>query len=610
MFFNSHNGGRVIPVGSMGAEWVAQFCAILAGVIFLLSGIVYLDLGHWTVTHLDFWNIYHVCLNHTWLESALLKHNGHSLFFPSFLWLADLRFFHGNQQVIFFAGLALFFITASQLFILVWRDKNVTPATKAMSALVLIIGNFWMARANITASGGFTWVSSLLLGGVELAFIYLPSMRTNSGRFWPATLAVVFGGVLASFSFGAGFATWPALLFLAWCLRLPRRSFAILLTAAFASAVVFILLPPHSSPPRGLHTPFAVLPAVSAGLVGLCRVLGAPIFYAASGWYAKPLRAEAALSSFFVLWCGAFSLTVAAITMGFSIIRRNLPKSGLALTGMALVAFNLIAMILIVIGRAEHFRTLPFHVMAPRYLFFSTLFWAGLLLLAIQHSESKPWLRWATHIGVLALPVLVFPSHYKDGLTWRWARHRAESGATSLINGVQDEQQVKSLFPVFKQIFYGVAGELRARRLDMFADGLQDWIGVNEAAIFGGRHKRVELQGQCRVDALLLCDNGAPAARIVGHVSKHGRLVPKTFVIADPTGVICGIARSSTIYSESPLINRAFYLSKFRPNVTFLGYIRGYDANLQYLVRSADSRTLSDETIAVSVPGSASVHPP
>src|SRR5207249_5623791 len=31
--------------------------------------------------------------------------------------------------------------------------------------------------------------------------------------------------------------------------------------------------------------------------------------------------------------------------------------------------------------------------------------------------------------------------------------------------------------------------QLRARRLDMFTDGLQDWIGLSETNLFDGRHK-------------------------------------------------------------------------------------------------------------------------
>jgi hypothetical protein len=50
------------------------------------------------------------------------------------------------------------------------------------------------------------------------------------------------------------------------------------------------------------------------------------------------------------------------------------------------------------------------------------------------------------------------------------------------------------------------------------------------------------------------------------------------------------------------LINRTFYLSKFTPIIGFLGYIRNYNPQLKYAVRSADDRTLSEEKIPVQVP--------
>src|SRR6266545_6616993 len=91
------------------AERAAQICAALAAFVFLISGVVYLSLGPWTVIRHDFWHFYDFGLNHTWLESAMLKDQHHSLFFPSFFWLTDLRFFHGDQQPLFFAGLVLLF---------------------------------------------------------------------------------------------------------------------------------------------------------------------------------------------------------------------------------------------------------------------------------------------------------------------------------------------------------------------------------------------------------------------------------------------------------------------------------------------------------------------
>ena len=60
--------------------------------------------------------------------------------------------------------------------------------------------------------------------------------------------------------------------------------------------------------------------------------------------------------------------------------------------------------------------------------------------------------------------------------------------------------------------------------------------------------------------------------------------------------MICGVARSARI---SPLVNRTFYQGKFTAKIGFVGYIRDYNPELEYVVRSADNLTLSDEEIPV-----------
>ena len=126
------------------AERAAQIGAAVATAAFLSSGLVYLYLGRVPVTMADHWEIYKVCLNHSWLESALLKLNYHSLFFPSLIWLADLRFFHGDQQLLFFAGMILLFSTAALLLVPLWRDETIGLTAKLVATLVVIVGNFWM----------------------------------------------------------------------------------------------------------------------------------------------------------------------------------------------------------------------------------------------------------------------------------------------------------------------------------------------------------------------------------------------------------------------------------------------------------------------------------
>ena len=575
------------------AERAVQICATLAIFTFFVSGVAYMYLGRWKVTHTDYWAIYDICLNHTWLESALLKFNNHSLFFPSFLWLANLRFFHGDQQPLFFAGLTLLSITALLLLIPVWRDKTVSMTAKIMATLVVIVGNFWMGRATIIASGGYNCINSSVMVATALAFLLLPMMSDNAPRVLPTALIVISAGFVASFSFATGLAIWPTVLCLGWCLRLPRYSVLLLALAGITAAVLFVLLPPHG---LNLQPAYWSLPSVAyTTVIWLCRLIGSPFSYAVFAWGPDKFYRHLIESSGLALWSGAIGLALAALAVLPQIIRRNIQKSTLQFTGLALVIFNIFALLLVTAGRSARE---PFSLsVAPRYLFWSTLFWTGLFLVAIQRAESRRWLRWPIYLAALALPVLFFPKHYKEGLSRRRVMSQAGAGAVSLVNGVRDEQITRILFYNPKKM-YRVAEELRARRLDMFADGLQDWIGHDEVSLFAGRHKPRGLKGQCSVVALTQGDKGAPAARVLGQAWEEGNSIPNILVIVDPTGVIRGVARSSM---TSPFINRVFYLGKSPPD-GFLGYIRDYDPQLQYAVRSADDGILSEEAIAVQIP--------
>ena len=251
-------------------------------------------------------------------------------------------------------------------------------------------------------------------------------------------------------------------------------------------------------------------------------------------------------------------------------------------------------MAFIVLGRVEHFRTHPSELLAPRYFFWSSLFWAGLMLAFILAASATKWLRWPVLVFTLAMPILAFPLHYKEGLHWRYGQYLAESAATSLINDVRDEKQIKILFRDPKQV-YRLASLLRAKRLDMFAAGLQDWIGQRETSLFGGRHAAKGFKGHYYVKEVVKGADGEISAKVTGLNLKEGGAIPKVFVLVDPEGMVCGVARS---WTTSGLMNRMFYGGKFSSS-NFLGYIRGYDPKQQYLVRCADDEILSDEHIVV-----------
>ena len=578
-------------VFASAAERAVQILAISIGAVFLVSAGIYLYLGY--VTFLwtgDLWDVYAFARKHTWLQSALLKQDSHVKFFPRIICLANLRFFHGDSEMLFFAGLGLLFITVSLLLIPVWRDKGVSLTAKSLGTLVILLGNFWMGRGTITANGEFNCENSLTMSGAALAFLLLGKTR----RSWTTMAGVLCAGFLASFSFGTGLAIWPTLLLLAWCLRLPRRTIVLLGISAVTATAIYELLPvlPFSWP-----KPSAIsLGNRIGGLTKFCRLVGSPVLYTIAAW--RPGKTLTGLDESFniALWSGLAGLTLAAIVVIPRMLRRDLGKSGLESTGLSLLIFTLFALTLITVGRLKWFNLAPF---APRYLFWSSLFWTSLMLLGIERAEHLQWGRWPTLLLPFAIAIFAWPSHYQACFSCKNAQIIYDKDATAMINGVVDAQTRQMVPPEFKQVFEErvyMASQVRARRLDVFAHGFQDWMGRREADVFGTRRRLEGLHGQCSVDALAQCENGAPAARVSGQALKHDQSIPGTLVIIDSNGVIRGVARSARI---SPLINRTLYQSKFTDKIGFVGYIRDYDPDLRYVVRAADNLTLSDEEIPV-----------
>src|SRR5437762_9773227 len=208
---------------------------------------------------------------------------------------------------------------------------------------------------------------------------------------------------------------------------------------------------------------------------------------------------------------------------------------------------------LIDLGRLNSFDLEPF---APRYLFWSSLFWTSLILLAVELTEHLQRSLWPTLLLPFAAAIVAWPAHYQ---AWFWCKNvqiMYEKDATAVINGAFEAQRMQMLPLELQQIFeerIHLASQLRARHLDVFADGLQDWIGLREVDVFGARHGREGLSGQCRIEALGQCDNGATAARVIGQAFKHEQSIPWTLVITDSSNVISGVARSAPI---SPFTKR------------------------------------------------------
>jgi hypothetical protein len=575
-----------------GVNRAVQICAVFLTAIYFVSGVLYLCFAYWNVTEQDFWRIYDICLNHTWLESALLKFNGHSLFFPAFIWLADLRFFHGYQVMLFVVGLVLLIISTSLLLFPVWGDRTLDLTSKCLATLTVVVGSFWMGRATITASGGYNCMASFVMLGTAASFLLLPRMRGGNPHFWRTTILIVFAGFVATFSWATGLALWPSLLFLGWYLRLPWRSLALLVLGAILAGVIYRLLPPHEGGVAFLGGPGSPGVISLVALKHLCRLVGGPLFHSVLAWEKAQATAEVIQSSAWLLWGGAAGLILAAMVVAPRLLRRDLKGNSVEYIGLAMISFSLLAIVLVVAGRVEHFRRLPFEVAAPRYLFWSSLFWAGILLVLLYHAHRVRWLRWPCIVTVFGASLFAWQEHFDEGLHWRYARYLADECATSLINGVVDPARL--LAPTQDQVDV-VAPQLRSHRLDMFADGLQDWIGRPVSELSGGRQDSRHFRGRATMERLSGGPDQATAVKVTGTILAKKAHPQPTMVILDPKGTVVGIARS---FDSHYFLNRLLYGRRMSGGV-LAGYIRHYDATLPYVLRAVGAKGVSKDIIAV-----------
>jgi hypothetical protein len=553
--------------------------------------------GSWPVTHIDLWFIYERFLTLPWTKMAFSRWNQHPAIFPFFLWLIDIDLFQGKQAALVWIGLLLMIGTVALLLVPVWRDKTVGFNERMIGTLVIVLGNFWMGRALITTSGVFNSVHYLTTLPVALAFLWLVKMGPDSAHFWRAAIIVLLSALVATFSYGTGVAVWPALLLLAWASRLSARSIVLLLTGAIIATIGVALLPSPQDNTEPSFMTQSPLGSVFNLLGWLCRLTGSPIAYAIAGWYPQSALHEITKYSAISLWAGVAGLLLTLLTATPTLLRRRAATGGCRFTGLALMSFNLFVLILIIFGRRQVFREYAIALGTPRYMFWSTLFWSGLLLTIIDHSQKWRYFRWPILWLILTIPVFLFPLHYRFALHYRYIRCLSDEAATSLINGVQDSKQVAILsHPYPPELIYSVAPLLRKHRLDMFAEGLQDWIGQPLDTIFHGRSRRAELKGSLRVQQLVENDKEVPAARIIGTASTPSASGPEQLVITNPSGTVCGIAR---VCATPRGLSQILYGGKFARR-SFFGYIRNYDPNCQYLAHSVTHGTISTDTIVIT----------
>ncbi|MDQ3115589.1 MAG: hypothetical protein M3Q86_03105 [Verrucomicrobiota bacterium] len=539
---------------------------ILATVVFAVHALALLYDGRYSVTRQDYWRIYALDLEFPFPINALYRYNDHPTFFPSLFWLPILYFFQNNQTLLFWTGQAVTLTTVGLLLVSLGRSPSLGLVPRLAFGLIYTLASLWLGKINVTASGGFSCMTSLLMSAVVLGFLALGRLQTTqSARTRRWLFAGVLGaGIVATFSFGTGMAAWPAFLLLALFYRLGWKIAAALAVAGVVNFIIFLLLPNNgeSAVSDGLSH---ILPDLPQIIARYFQVLGAPWIDYGSGWLFQVNQPIYLVAG--IIGVLGVALAVYCLIAWYFSARTNEPAETVA---VGLTIFILGSMVLIVIGRSGLMAINPRTVLATRYSFWSPFLWAALPVLSFY---CWPRLRaYSKTLGLVALALAVgtIPSQLRAGAVYAAWRKASEDAALRLVCGVKDERSLQQLFRTSESAADRVlplAEIYRQRGIDMFA-----WPGAN---LVGWPSPPMaqpgqDLEGHWRVDQVFdTLEKDQPAARFQGRcVTREEDHAADYVVITQADGKVVSLGRVTA-------------------GKTFTGYIANYSPKTVYRCHAA-----------------------
>ena len=419
------------------------------GSTILIAAFAYVAFALWamlrapTVPYADGWRFLGHFLDRSFIAGVLTPDNGHYEVIPNLVRIIELRFFSANQQLQIAVG-AIFLVATIAVGFTCLNDLH-SPNREA-AKLALSIGLCWLGNIRTLGHGNetvhaYTVTLCLVLGSMAM----LRGKEDGPSLFDGATSATL--GLIASFCFGSGFACFVAFFLLA-ALRRARFSVWCVL---FVMAVVTIALRQIGNTDSAA---IQIHPALMVGRV--LSWLSAPGIYA--GWplldvkIAAQLPTAAVRSTAFLTssaWEHAFGQVMRAswphMLVGATGIlgllcstwkARLSPKKSAAF-GLSIAWFALAVGCMIVVARSEYLISFPEQLLAPRYVVWSSLFWAGLAISVLSQKSARS----LAPIVALGVSVVLFPSQFWMLKLEDRMRDTAERTAVAAIVGVIGPRQ-------------------------------------------------------------------------------------------------------------------------------------------------------------------------
>jgi hypothetical protein len=341
---------------------------------------------------------------------------------------------------------------------------------------------------------------------VAAAALALRACARSLPRLWIVSIASC---VAATFTFGPGIASFAAPMSVAILRRQRLGTIALIGASAIATLFAYYL----------------VLPG-AAGLRGNVSASSAAVFFAVArlgAMYAEVVRLSVPELSMLVwiAWAtGALAIALTATTVVTRWMRRQ-NFSDLETIGLAVFAFGFMANMLIAFGRTGYFFEYPGQLFAERYLFWSCVAWAGLILYALARlADGRPASRYGAAAAVGVLSVCAIPSAVWAN-DWAGEVHRlSELTAVAERLTIRNDADLAAISDEGPMAAGLALDEMRRQRVAMFAERPAMRLGDKVAlakpeAILRGKMTNVTISGNAGKTVRLL--SGTLSEQLASH---------------------------------------------------------------------------------------------
>ena len=375
-------------------------------------------------------------------EALFRPDNGHRQVFSNVVRWLDIAYGWGDQRGQIVSALAAMFAAWGVAGLLAWRAAAPDRLAAACSWLLLSIALFWFGSARMQFHGNEALQVYLVIICALLAHAALLARGRPAWLRIAVALLCALAGML---SFATGVAIFGSLVALCIVLRRPAGETVLLVGASIACLAGYLFLLPGGDGVR--HTlsldPLGALrimltwlgsaPVTGWLALGVEGLFGAtPERIAAAGLLSAAMVDSSALLRSLLGLSQANDAALLAGSAGCLLLLALLVRAwrlpyqvnGSERLGLGLSLFAAAVAGVVAIGRQQYFVEHPVQLLADRYVLWTALFWAGLLIAVLARWQSTRSGRLAAIGTVVLVAVLMLPSH-RTGAGWARASERA-----------------------------------------------------------------------------------------------------------------------------------------------------------------------------------------